>query len=64
VKPYERDAIIWLACRHDMRHIKTDLLSTVSRAAMHYGMGGEIHPLIMDTMRMRGMNFKGHTGGD
>jgi hypothetical protein len=59
MRPYERDAIIWLACRHDMLHIKTDLLATVSRTAVHYGMGGAIHPLIMDTMRLRGMDFHG-----
>jgi hypothetical protein len=43
---------IWAACLPD-RPIKDDMLSTVSRLAVHYGIGGAVHDLTMQTVALR-----------
>jgi hypothetical protein len=51
--PIGTQVALWAACRHDMPHIRDPLLSTVSRYAVHYGIGGAIHPMTMQSIWLR-----------
>lgn len=44
---------IWDACAAPRARIKNDALCCVSRHAIHYGLGGEIHDLTMQVVGLK-----------